>query len=87
MRLEKLKCVRNNSDCNSRIVLSCRPYPENPVSVIWEMIGSQSIDTTIGPSFTFGRRLLTKLINHENPQNMEKPRYRQGWQESCRKYF
>ena len=87
MRLDKLKCMRNNSNCNSRIVLSCRPYPENPVSVIWEMIGSQSIDTTIGPSFTFGRRLLTKLINHENPQNMEKPRYRQGWQESCRKYF
>ena len=62
-----------------------------PVSVIWEMIGSQSIDTPIGPSFTFGVRLLTKLINHGRPtkqgENANPDIVGKSWQESRDKYF
>ena len=62
-----------------------------PVSVIWEMIGSQSIDTPIGPSFTFGGRLLTKLINHGRPtkqgENANPDIVGKSWQESRDKYF
>ena len=50
----------------------CPFVPLFAVRVIWEMIGSQSIDTPIGQCFTFEGRLLTKLINHGNPQNTEK---------------
>ena len=63
--------VGNNLDCNSWI-FHCPFVSLYPVSVIWEMIGSQSIDTPIGQCFTFEGRLLTKLINHGNPQNTEK---------------
>ena len=65
---EELSLLRNDVQLLAIIwIFHCPFVSLHPVSVIWEMIGSQSIDTPIGPSFTFGGRLLTKLINHGQP--------------------
>ena len=90
--LEKLPLLRNDVQLLAIIwIFHCPFVSLYPVSVIWEMIGSQSIDTPIGPSFTFGGRLLTKLINHGRPtkqgENANPDIVGKSWQESRDKYF